>query len=121
MTGPPVGDYEYREGLQDAMFDYIEEHPFSVVEAFYWNGLTRFWDVRRPAHARDEVEFEGRSRTVTAIGLIAYYAILPLALFGLWRIRARREIVIPLLLIALAVSIVFTVDASTRYRATREP
>ena len=121
MTGPPVGDYEYREGLQDAMYDYISDHPASVLEAFYWNGLTRFWDVRRPAHALDEVEFEGRSRAVTAIGLIAYYAILPLALLGLWRIRDRRDIVFPLLLIALAASVVFTVDASTRYRATLEP
>ena len=49
LAGPPVDDGELRSGLQDAALDYIGEHPLSVLEAFYWNGLSRFWDVRRPA------------------------------------------------------------------------
>ena len=61
LEGPPVGDGELRSELQDAALDYIGEHPLSVLEAFYWNGLSRFWDVRRPAYAVDEAAPEGRS------------------------------------------------------------
>jgi 4-amino-4-deoxy-L-arabinose transferase-like glycosyltransferase len=121
LEGPPVSDVVVREELQEATFDYIEEHPFSVVEAFYWNGLSRLWDIRRPAYAVDEAAFEGRSKVVTAVGMGIYYLVLPLALFGLWRMRSRATIVIPLLTMALAASVVFTVAAATRYRAPLEP
>jgi 4-amino-4-deoxy-L-arabinose transferase-like glycosyltransferase len=121
LEGPPVSDVEFRRELQDAMFDYIREHPFSVVEAFFWNGLSRTWDVRRPSRVVDEAPFEGRSKAVAAVGLGLYYLVLPLALLSLWRLRSSREIVIPLLATALAASVVFTVAAATRYRATLEP
>lgn len=121
LSGKPVSDIEVRRGLQDAAFDYIREHPSSVPKAYFWNGLSRLWDVRRPGRALDEVPFEGRSRAVTAAGLGLYYLILPLALFGLWRMRRRPALVVPILFCALAASIVFTVDSSTRYRATFEP
>jgi 4-amino-4-deoxy-L-arabinose transferase-like glycosyltransferase len=112
---------DLRSQFQERSLDYIAEHPTSVVEAFYWNGLSRFWDVRRPAHAMDEVEFEGRSSAVTAVGLAMYYVLLPLALVALWRLRKRREILYPVLAMALAASIVFTVASGTRYRAPLEP
>lgn len=121
FEGPPVSDAAVRSGAQEAAFDYIGEHPFSLVEAFYWNGLSRLWDVRRPARAIDEVAFEGRSEAVTAAGLAMYYVALPLALFGLWRHRHRREIVLPVLAIALAASVVFISASGTRYRAPLEP
>jgi len=44
-----------------------------------------------------------------------------LALAGLWRRRRRRELVWPVLALALAASIVFTIDSGTRYRAPLEP
>ena len=121
LEGPPVSDYEVREELQADTFEYIGDHPFSVVEAFYWNGLTRFWDVRRPARAMDDAPFEGRSDVVTAVGLGIYYLALPLAIAGLWLLRRRRSLVIPLLATALAASLIFTVASTTRYRATLEP
>jgi 4-amino-4-deoxy-L-arabinose transferase-like glycosyltransferase len=121
LEGPPVDDPTLRRELTQAGFDYIQEHPFSVVEAFFWNGLSRFWDVRRPGHAVDEVPFEGRSKPVTIAGLAMYYVLLPLALFGLWRLRHRREILIPLLALAAGASIVFMTASGTRYRAPLEP
>jgi 4-amino-4-deoxy-L-arabinose transferase-like glycosyltransferase len=121
LEGKPVNDGVLRSKLQSAALDYIRAHPFSVAEAFYWNGLSRLWDVRRPNRALDEVSFEGRSRTVTGVGLGMYYVLLPLAIVGLWRARRRREVVIPLLAIAIAASVVFTVASGTRYRATLEP
>ena len=110
-----------RREFQDLAFDYLSEHPLSVVEAFFWNGLSRLWDVRRPARAMDEVPFEGRSEALTAIGLAVYYVLLPLALYGLWRQRHRRELLYPVLALALGAAIVFTVASGTRYRAPIEP
>jgi 4-amino-4-deoxy-L-arabinose transferase-like glycosyltransferase len=118
---PDISDAEYRSELIDLGTDYIAEHPFSVAEAFYWNGFTRFWDVRRPGNALDEVPFEGRSKAVTTVGLVMYYVLLPLALCGIWRHRRRMTLVIPLAAAALAATIVFTVAAGTRYRAPLEP
>jgi 4-amino-4-deoxy-L-arabinose transferase-like glycosyltransferase len=117
----PVSDAEVRTKLQDYAFRYIKAHPDSLLKAFYWNGLSRTWDIRHPGHALDEAPFEGRSRGVTLVGLLMYYALLPLALLGLWRFRSRRTLVIPVLLAALAASVVFTTAAGTRYRAPLEP
>jgi hypothetical protein len=117
----PVSDSTLRSDLQSFGLDYIKAHPASVVEAFYWNGLSRLWDVRRPGHALDEVFPEGRSKTVTAAGLVMYYPLLILALIGLWELRRRRSLVVPVLAMALAASVVFTPDSGTRYRATLEP
>lgn len=121
FEGKPVDDATLRSELQQEAFDYIADHPDSVPKAFFWNGLSRYWDVRNPARALDEVSFDGRSKMVTTIGLAMYYVLLPLALLGLWRLRRRKEIVIPLLVTALGASLVFTVVAATRYRAPLEP
>jgi 4-amino-4-deoxy-L-arabinose transferase-like glycosyltransferase len=117
----PLSDARLRSILNSRVRHYISEHPFSVVEAFFWNGISRLWDIRRPAYAVDEVRFEGRSKVLTIAGLAMYYVLAPLALAGLWLSRGRREIVVPLLLTALAASVVFTIDSGTRYRAPLEP
>jgi hypothetical protein len=116
-----VDDAELAQKLRSRGFDYIKDHPSSLAKAFYWNGLTRLWDVRRPAWALNETKPQGRSRKVAAVGLGMYYVFLALALLGLWRARRRREVVVPILALALAASIVFTVEAATRYRTPLEP
>lgn len=118
---PRLDDTEFRSELQDQMWEYIGDHPESVPKAFFWNGLSRLWDIRRPARPVAEVQFEGRTKSVTIAGLAMYYVLLPLALATLWRMRRRRELVLPVLAIALAASVVFTLDGGTRYRATLEP
>ena len=118
---PPLPDAELRERLLANTRAYIREHPDSVVKAFFWNGLSRLWDVRRPARVVDEAEAEGRDRGLTAVGLAVYWPLLLLALAGLWRFRARRALVLPLLAAALAASVMYTTGSGTRYRATFEP
>ena len=118
---PPTSEVDLRTRLQDRARDYIADNPESVLKAFFWNGLSRFWDVRRPSLALNETDFDGRSHAATAVGLGMYYVLLPFALLGLWRLRARRELLIPVLALALAVSLVFTIQAGTRYRAPLEP
>jgi 4-amino-4-deoxy-L-arabinose transferase-like glycosyltransferase len=117
----PLGEVRLRSELQKRARKYIAAHPFSVVEAFFWNGLSRLWDVRRPSRALTEVRFEGRSRALTIAGLGFYYVLAPLAMLGLWRLRSRRGLVLPLVAIALTASVVFTIDSGTRYRAPLEP
>ena len=118
---PRPDDAELRTGLQDAAFDYIADHPGSVAEAFYWNGIRRFWDLRSPDEVLDEVEFQGRSRAVRGIGLGLYWLLLPLAAYGAWAIRGRRRLLWPLAALVLAASVAFTIIGGTRYRAPLEP
>lgn len=117
----PLSDVELRSRLIHRGLSYISAHPASVPEAFFWNGLSRLWDVRRRSRSLAEVPFEGRNRLVTNLGLDVYVVLLPLALVGLWRLRRNRMLVLGVLAIAFGASVVFTVDAGTRYRATLEP
>ncbi len=118
---PPLSDVAFHSALQRLAVDYVKRHPLSVAQAFFWNGLSRLWDVRRRARSLAEVPFEGRSRLVSEIGLDIYDVLLPLALLGLWRARRRRAVVLGLIAVAVAASVVFTSDSGTRYRATLEP
>lgn len=118
---PPSSEVEFRSDLQDRAYEYISDHPSSVLKAFFWNGLSRLWDLRRPSQALFETPFEGRSRALGIVGLAMYYVLLPLALIGIWRSRARIELLAPLLAVALAMSVVYTIDSGTRYRAPVEP
>jgi 4-amino-4-deoxy-L-arabinose transferase-like glycosyltransferase len=116
-----IGDVEFRNRLRRNTIEYIKDHPSSVAEAFFWNGITRFWDLRRPQRVVDEARFNGRTRTLTAIGLAVYWVLLPLAVAGLWLARRRRAVALPLLALALSASVVFTAEGATRYRAPFEP
>jgi 4-amino-4-deoxy-L-arabinose transferase-like glycosyltransferase len=121
LEGPRVPDPELRSELQELALEYIADHPFSVAEAFYWNGLSRYWDIRRPARVTAEAPFVGGTKTLSLIGLIAHWIMLPLAIYGLWRLRGRPSLWVPLVAIAVTASVVFTVGAATRYRAPIEP
>jgi 4-amino-4-deoxy-L-arabinose transferase-like glycosyltransferase len=114
-------DAELRDELQSRAFDFIKDNPDSVPKAFFWNGLTRTWDIRRPARILDEVKFEGRDRGVAKIGMVLYWVLLAGALTALWLQRRRRALVVPVLVGAAAMSVVFTVAAGTRYRLPFEP
>lgn len=120
LADPPLEQAELGRRLRANAFDYIRDNPLSVPAAFVWNGR-RLWDLRRPSAALHEVQFEGRSRTLTKIGLAIWWIVLPLALAGLWRHRRRTGVVIPLLAMAVAATVVHTTDAGTRYRAPFEP
>ena len=122
FNGPPIPDAEFRRELQRRALDYIKDHPSSLPKAFFWNGLSRTWDIRRPQYALDEVTFEGRNRTVSGTGhphLLrpaggsARGAVAPA--------RIGAPLVLPLLAMALGASVVFISAAATRYRLPLEP
>jgi hypothetical protein len=116
-------DGELYEAANARVRDYISAHPSSLPKAFFYNGITRLWDLRPPGDVLYEVRFTGRTKTVAAIGLAMYWPLLALALVGLglaWR-RGRRRLVLAVAALALAASVVYTGDGTTRYRAPLEP
>jgi hypothetical protein len=119
----PRTDGELYQELNRRTANYIREHPGSVLRAFWANGVIRLYDLRPPGKALNEVPFEGRTRSVTAIGLALYYPIALLALVALWQQwrRGRRALVVAVVGMGLASAILFTTDAGTRYRAPMEP
>ena len=125
LLGPrahPRSDGSLYAALNSRADAYIRKHPASVPKAFYWNGITRLWDLRSPSQVLDEVRFQGRTKAVTVTGLVMYWVLLVLALVALataWR-RGRRRLVLAVAAIVLAASIIYTTDAGTRYRAPLE-
>jgi 4-amino-4-deoxy-L-arabinose transferase-like glycosyltransferase len=117
----PLPDDELRAELRDRAFEYIEDHPSSVPKALFWNGLSRFWDVRTPDSALNEVRFQGRSRSLTWVGLFIWWALLGLGIAGLWFARHRRALVVPLLAMFVLATFVYIGNSGTRYRAPFEP
>lgn len=117
----PRSDADFRSALIGRAREYVLDNPASIPQAFFWNGLIRTWDLRSPSKVLFEAPFEGRSKPVAAVGLALYWVLIALAITTLWRQRARRELWAPVLALALATSIVFTVAAATRYRAPLEP
>ena len=117
----PLPDDELRAELRDNALEYISDHPSSVPKALFWNGVTRFWDVRDPSEALDEVEFQGRSRTLTWIGLGIWWVLLPLGLVGLYTARRRLGVSVPLAAMFVLATLVYVGNSGTRYRAAFEP
>lgn len=117
----PLTDVQLRSRLISRALSYISAHPLSVPAAFFWNGISRLWDLRRHSRSLAEVPFEGRSRLAGQVGLWMYDVLLPLALVGLWRARRRPALVGGILAVALGAAIVYTADSGTRYRAPLEP
>ena len=111
-------DLELHQELKSRAYDYIRDHPDSLIKAFYWNGLTRTWDIRRPANA----VLEGRDRDLAYVSLFSYWVLLAAALAALWRLRSsHRQLVLVVLASAVSASVVFTTVAATRYRVPLEP
>ena len=123
LAGPPLSDAALYAELLRRTRTYVRAHPESVPAAFFWNGITRTWDLRRPRWILDQVRFEGRTREVAAVAMVAWWVVLAGALAGLvlaWR-RGRRALVLAVAALCLATSVVFASDGGTRYRAPLEP
>jgi hypothetical protein len=118
LEGDPT-EAEIHTTFNERAYDYIAEHPDSVPKAFFWNGLSRFWDIRRPSRAAHDAPFEGRAKGVAYTALFSYWLLLPFALLGLTRLR--REHLAALLTVALLSSVAYTIVSGTRYRAPLEP
>lgn len=114
-----ITDGELYQELNSRAIDYIRAHPESIPNALLRNSLQRLWEFRPPGQVLDDTAFEGRTRSVTLVGLLLYYPLLLLALLGLRRLRRDQLLVVATLV--LVASLAYIGDAGTRYRTPFEP
>ena len=101
--------------------DYTKDH-LSRLPLVVAARVGRLWGLFKPGQTTAlDWWIEGRGRAPSWIGLFAYYALWPFAVFGLIVLRRRRIPILPLVALALiatfAAAITFGV---TRYRAPAE-
>jgi Dolichyl-phosphate-mannose-protein mannosyltransferase len=118
----PGDESEIAFRAQEKGLDYLMAHRERFVTAVVWARIGRMWDVYRPiANARGGRR-EGRSVSLSYLGLAAYWAILPFAAVGVWCVhRLGRVPVWPLLMVLVATTIVAAVSyGASRFRAPAE-
>ena len=100
---------------------YIEEN-WTELPRVIPARIGRMWDVYRPMQGLDfNVFFERRGLWPSRLALASYYALLPLAVYGLVVMRRRKQTIIPFL--GVAAMITFTAASTfgiTRYRVPLE-
>jgi 4-amino-4-deoxy-L-arabinose transferase-like glycosyltransferase len=111
---------------QDPIFrrealDYVGNHldRLPTVVLARWGRISGLWQPWQQA-ALDHYP-EGRETWIANTSLVMWFALLPLALAGVFVLRARRVPVFPLLALPVTVWVAITLTfATTRYRATME-
>lgn len=117
----PMEEKDLRAELISRGRAYIADHPEALVESLWWNGR-RLWDVRSPSLTQSDGVFEGRDRRVAKVAFFAYWLALPFALLGAWRLRTRsRAIAWSVAAFAVGLTLTYSFQAGTRYRAPAEP
>ena len=118
---PPPGDQSeealfWRERALEYIGDHLDELPGVLVAK-----VGRVWGFYRPIQQWDFEELEGHDRWVAQLASGFYYVLMPLAIYGLVRIKRRGLPISPLvglmLLVTVAAMITF---GNTRYRAQAE-
>jgi Dolichyl-phosphate-mannose-protein mannosyltransferase len=84
--------------------------------------MGRVWDLYRPGQQVNYEYFEGRSKTASRLGLIAYYPLLVLAIAGALLLRRGRRPLLPVLALPALVSVTALLTYGlTRFRFAAEP
>jgi 4-amino-4-deoxy-L-arabinose transferase-like glycosyltransferase len=121
---PPPGDQSQVSSVyRDRAFGYMRDHA-SRVPLVVAARVGRTWSVFRPLDMVSFNEGEGRERTVSYLGLVAYYPTVIAAIAGavvLWRRRQRMTLwmlCVPALTVTIGVAVTY---GQTRFRAAAEP
>jgi 4-amino-4-deoxy-L-arabinose transferase-like glycosyltransferase len=122
LKGNPPGDQSVDSRIyRDRAFDYMSEHKgrAAVVTAAR---VGRTWSVFRPLDMLDYNEGEARERWVTSLGLVAFYPLLLLAVYGVVVARRKRitqwPLLVPILIVTVASAATY---GQTRFRVPAEP
>ena len=122
LKGNPPGDQSVDSRIyRDRAFDYMSEHKGrAVVVAVARVGRT--WSLFRPLDMLEYNEIEARERWVTSLGLVAFYPLLLLAVFGVVVARRRRitqwPLLVPIAIVTVASAATY---GQTRFRVPAEP
>ncbi|MCB1017077.1 MAG: glycosyltransferase family 39 protein [Acidimicrobiales bacterium] len=110
-------DQPYAEQARSYIGDHLGRLPVVVAAR-----VGRVWGLYAPVqNTRLDIEIENRGRAPSWAGLLAYWALLPLAVAGLWSMRRRGLPILPFLAVALTVTLAAGATFGvTRYRATAE-
>jgi hypothetical protein len=113
---PPVGDeVATAADLRRAGTSYARHHPGRLL-AVLAARVGRTWELFRPGQgATLEATQDGHNKSAEYLGLAAFYALIPLAAFGAFALRKRRES----LLILLAPVVLVTLVSMLGYGLTR--
>jgi 4-amino-4-deoxy-L-arabinose transferase-like glycosyltransferase len=117
---PPLEDSLQDQFWRRRAFDYISDNV-GRVPVVVAARVGRVWEVYRPADNRRNDRFEERNKTVAWVGLFAYYALIPLAVLGLVRLRRAGRLLWPLVapfVFVTMITIVFY--GNTRFRMPAE-
>jgi 4-amino-4-deoxy-L-arabinose transferase-like glycosyltransferase len=112
---PPAKDQSVESARQfDAGIHYLDQHSgrLPIVVAAR---VGRVWDLYEPIQMADRDVNEGRPVPASLAGLFCYYLLLPFALAGAFVLRRRSVKVWPLLVVAVAVTLI----AATSYGLVR--
>jgi 4-amino-4-deoxy-L-arabinose transferase-like glycosyltransferase len=123
LGGNPPGDQSVDSRLyRDRAFDYIGEHKErAAVVAVARVGRT--WSLYRPGDMLEFNEGEAREQWVTVLGLIAFYPLLVLAVYGAVVVHRRRRfpvwpLLVPVVIVTIASAATY---GQTRFRVPAEP
>lgn len=117
----PMEEKDLRAELISRGRSYIVDHPTAPLESLWWNGR-RLWDIRSPDLTQSDGVFEGRDRRVSKVAFFAYWLAMPFAVLGAWRLRRRsRAIAWSVVAFAVGLTLTYSFQAGTRYRAPAEP
>jgi len=122
LKGNPRGDQSVDSRIyRDRAFDYISEHKGRAVVVTVAR-VGRTWSVFRPLDMLDYNEGEARERWVTSLGLVAFYPLLLLAVYGVVVLRRKRitqwPLLVPIAIVTIASAATY---GQTRFRVPGEP
>jgi 4-amino-4-deoxy-L-arabinose transferase-like glycosyltransferase len=118
---PPPGD-ESSQGLvyRRVAVDYIREHR-SELPRVVLDRVGRTWGLYQPLRQLQLDTIETRELPASKVGLGMFYLLAVLSVFGVVHVRRRGLPVLPLLSLALVVTVAVALTfGQTRYRASAE-
>ena len=117
-TDESVRDKEYRSrGIE-----YAAEHKGRLLGHVIPKRVARLWGIYSPLEQlRADKLVEGRNFSLSLIGLFQYYSLIPLSIFGLFKLKARKIPLLPILTIPLITTLLAAISmGTTRYRVSAE-
>jgi 4-amino-4-deoxy-L-arabinose transferase-like glycosyltransferase len=117
-TDESVRDKEYRSrGI-----DYASKHKERLFTHAIPKRIARLWGFYSPIEQlRADKLVEGRNFSLSVIGLFQYYALLPLSILGLIKLRHKKGTLLPLITLPIVTTLVAAITmGTTRYRVSAE-